>query len=118
MNSNLVDLTFHVLSNAQPGLAPLAVDMANSFFNGGGRGHPPLTAVNTNIDVVTAPTFSNLNSPTIAYGTNSTMLSGTILAGPFAATGNVAITLGNSSNPDIVQIGADGSLHRELLLRV
>src|SRR5208337_1997789 len=70
--SNSVDvlrLTFHVNSSAPAGPTPLAFDLANSYFNGGGFSTPVLTPVNSSINVITAPTFSNLSAPTIAYGT-------------------------------------------------
>src|SRR5262249_720443 len=42
---------------------------------------------------VVATAFSGLSSPTITYGTASTLLSGHLSAGPRIPTGDVAITL-------------------------
>jgi hypothetical protein len=54
------------------------------------------------------PAFSGLSSPTITYGTGTTVLSGKLSAGPLVPTGNVAVTLaGVTQNAHLD--AADGS---------
>jgi hypothetical protein len=56
---------------------------------------------------VAQPVFSALAGPTIAYGTPSVTLSGTILAGSTAPPGSVSITVGGVTQPAAIQ--ADGN---------
>jgi hypothetical protein len=66
------------------------------------------TSKNVQINVLKAtPSFSNLSSPTITYGTATTSLSGNINFGSFVPTGSVAITL--NSLTQNAAIGAGGN---------
>ena len=66
------------------------------------------TSRNVQINVLKAtPSFSNLSSPTIAYGTATTNLSGKIAFGTLIPTGGVVITL-NAVTQDAT-IGAGGN---------
>src|SRR5207244_2482307 len=66
------------------------------------------TSKNVQINVLKAtPSFSNLSSPTITYGTATTSLSGTISFGSFIPTGSIAITL--NSVTQNAAIGAGGN---------
>lgn len=65
------------------------LDLAVSMY-GDGVGNQ--VAVFRNALKVT-PSFSNLSSPTISYGTTNTTLSGTIKAGTMIPSGNITITV-------------------------
>ena len=66
------------------------------------------TSKNVQINVLKAtPAFSNLSSPTISFGTATTILSGKINFGSFVPTGNVAITLNSVTQNAAIQ--GDGS---------
>jgi hypothetical protein len=66
------------------------------------------TSKNVQINVLKAtPAFSNLSSPTISFGTATTILSGKISFGSFVPTGNVAITLNSVTQNAAIQ--GDGS---------
>src|SRR5207248_2743502 len=66
------------------------------------------TSKNVQINVLKATaSFSNLSSPTIAYGTATTNLAGKISFGSFIPTGNVAITLNGVTQN--AAIGAGGN---------
>jgi hypothetical protein len=51
------------------------------------------------------PSFSNLSSPAIAFGTSATNLSGTLSAGALIPTGNVGITLNGVTQNAAIQAG-------------
>ena len=55
------------------------------------------------------PAFSNLSSPTIAYGTATTSLSGKLSFGSLIPTGNVAITLNSLTQNAAIQSGGNFS---------
>lgn len=55
------------------------------------------------------PTFGNLASPTITYGTASTSLSGKISLGSLIPTGSVAITLNGVTQNAVIQAGGNFS---------
>jgi hypothetical protein len=65
---------------------------------------------NVQINVVKAtPSFSNLSSPSIAYGTASTNLSGKLSFGSLIPTGSVAITLHSVTQNAAIQAGGNFS---------
>jgi autotransporter-associated beta strand protein len=107
---DVLRLTFHVNSSALTGSTPLAFDMDNSSFNGGGSDTPVLTPVDSSIHIVPAPVFSNLSAPTISYGTAFTDLSGTIVAGASVPSGNVSITLNGETESAPID-PATGNFH-------
>jgi hypothetical protein len=55
------------------------------------------------------PAFSNLSSPTIAYGTATTILSGKLSFGSLIPTGDVAITLNGVTQNAAIQAGGNFS---------
>ncbi|HMJ25610.1 MAG TPA: Ig-like domain-containing protein, partial [Pyrinomonadaceae bacterium] len=64
------------------------------------------TSKNVQINVLKAtPSFSNLSSPTIAYGTATTNLSGKLTFGSLIPTGSVAITLNGVTQNASIQAG-------------
>ncbi len=68
------------------------------------------TSRNVQINVLKAsPSFSNLSSATITYGTANTNLSGKIGFGSFIPTGNVAITLNGVTQNTAIQGGGNFS---------
>jgi hypothetical protein len=68
------------------------------------------TSKNVQINVLKAtPSFSNLSSPAIAYGTPSTNLSGKITFGSLIPTGSVAITLNGVTQNAAIQSGGNFS---------
>jgi Bacterial Ig-like domain (group 3)/Lamin Tail Domain/Divergent InlB B-repeat domain len=68
------------------------------------------TSKNVQINVLKAtPSFSNLSSPTVAYGTASTNLSGKISFGSLIPTTNVAITLHSVTQNAAIQAGGNFS---------
>ena len=68
------------------------------------------TSKNVLINVLKAtPSFSNLSSPVIAYGTATTNLSGKLSYGSFVPTGNVAITLNGVTQSAAIQAGGNFS---------
>jgi hypothetical protein len=68
------------------------------------------TSKNVQINVLKAtPSFSNLSSPAIAYGTATTSLSGRLSFGSFNPTGSVAITLNGVTQNGNIQAGGNFS---------
>ena len=68
------------------------------------------TSKNVRINVLKAtPSFSNLSSPVITYGTASTNVSGKISFGSFIPTGSVAITLNGVTQNAAIQSGGNFS---------
>ncbi len=68
------------------------------------------TSKNVQINILKAtPSFSNLSSPLITYGTASTTLSGKISFGSLIPTSNVAITLNGVTQNAAIQAGGNFS---------
>jgi len=68
------------------------------------------TSKNVQINVLKAtPSFSNLSSPLITYGTASTNLSGKLTFGSLTPTGSVAITLNSVTQNAAIQAGGSFS---------
>ena len=102
------DGTFSSTFNTQ-GLAVASSPYPITYtYAGDANSNPAPTDSSQTLTVAKAtPSWSNLSAPSIAYGTASTTLSGTILDGATAPTGSVAITLGGTTQQ--AAIGADGS---------
>ena len=99
-------LTFTPAANAN-GSATVSVRLHDSggTANGGTDTSAAQTFV---IRVKPSPSFSNLSSPTITYGTASTTLSGTASAGTLVPTGEVSVTVDGVTRSAAIN-AADGS---------
>ena len=91
-----------------PALAVSGSPYTITYAYPGDANHFPITDTSQTLAVSLAtPAWSNLSGPSIAYGTASTMLSGTILDGTMPPTGSVSITLNGTTQQ--AAIGAGGS---------